>query len=44
MNLHILLTGLKQVEDVRLQCLPEQDVGELSIGSAVCCCMAGDIL
>ena len=32
------------MEDVRLLYLPEKDVGGLSIGSAVSCCMAGDFL
>ena len=32
------------MEDVRLLYLPEQDVSELCLGSAVSCCMAGDFL
>ena len=30
------------VGDVRLLSLPEEDVGRLSLGSAVSCCMIGD--
>ena len=41
MNQHILVTGSVPVEDVRLL---EQDMGGLSLGSAVSCCMAGDFL
>ena len=29
---------------MRLLWLSEQDVGELSLGSAVSCCMAGDFI
>ena len=29
---------------MRLLWLPEYDVGELSLGSAVSCCVAGDFL
>ena len=32
------------MEDVTLLARPEQDVGGLSLGSAVSCCMAGDFL
>ena len=32
------------MEDVRLLCLIEKDVGGLSLRSAVSCCMAGDFL
>ena len=32
------------MEDVRLLCQPEQDVGELSLGSAVSCCMTEEFL
>ena len=38
------MTGYVQVEDVRLLALLEQDVGGLSLGSAVSCCMARDFL
>ena len=34
-NLHIHKTGYVQVEDVRLLCLPEQDVGWLSLGNVL---------
>ena len=32
------------MEDVRLMCLPEQDMEGFNLGSAVSCCMAGDFL
>ena len=36
--------GVSAVEDVRLLRLPEQDVGGLSLGSVVSCCMTGGFL
>ena len=43
-SLHILVTGWVLVEDVRLLWLPEQDVGGLSLGSAVSCYVEADFL